>query len=71
MNVPGLEGVVFHFAKDRVDIRSYADEPTVRVNNQPLVDQAPVPDRTWIGTGGKLYTFLLSPSPAEGGASAD
>lgn len=69
LGLPGLEGVVFRFAKDRIQITSHGDHPTVRVNNQPLVGQTTIEDRTWIGTGGKLYTFLVSqPSPMLEGA---
>jgi len=69
LGLPGLEGVVFRFAKDRIQIMSQGDHPTVRVNNQPLVGQTTIEDRTWIGTGGKLYTFLVSPpSPMLEGA---
>jgi len=61
LGLPGLEGVVFRFSKGQIQITSQGDHPTVRVNNQPLVGQTTIEDRTWIGTGGKLYTFLLSP----------
>ena len=71
LNVPGLEGVVFHFSRKRVELRSVGEHQTIRVNNQPLIGRATIEDRTWIGTRGKLFTFVLSPSPAEGGASAD
>ena len=71
LNVPELAGVVFQFSKSRIRLRSLGDHPTIRVNNQPLVKQAPVRDRTWIGTGGKLFTFLRSPVPAPGSAGAD
>ena len=65
LNIPGLEGLVFHFMKDRIDVKSFDEQSTVRVNNQPLIDSATISDKTWIGTGGKLYTFLNSPPPAE------
>ena len=67
LNVPGFEGLVFHFMKDRLEVKSYGEHSTVRVNNQPLIDSATIEDKTWIGTGGKLYTFLSSPilPPAE------
>lgn len=64
LNIPGFEGLVFHFMKDRIDVKSFGEHSTVRVNNQPLIDSATIGDKTWIGTGGKLYTFLNSP-PAE------
>ena len=71
LGVAGLEGVEFRFSKNRIRLRSCRSHPTVRVNNQPLVRQATVGDRTWIGTGGKLYAFMLSPLPGVAGASAD
>ena len=59
--MPGLEGVVFQFDGSRINIRSSHEHPTVRVNNQPLVDKTDLEDKSWIGTGGKLYTFLANP----------
>jgi hypothetical protein len=57
-----LNGVSFNFAKGRVEVRSERTEPTVRINNQPLVagDQTTLYDHSWIGTQGKLFSFLLS-----------
>lgn len=57
---PGLEGVRFSFFRDRVTMRMLPGTPSVRVNNQPVVKEAIVRDRTWIGTGGHLYSFLVS-----------
>ena len=65
LNIPGFEGLVFHFMKDRIDVKSFGEHSTVRVNNQPLIDSATISDKTWIGTEGNLYTFLNSPPPAE------
>ena len=65
LNIPGFEGLIFHFMKDRIDIKSFGEHSTVRVNNQPLIDSATITDKTWIGTEGKLYTFLNSPPPVE------
>ncbi len=65
LNIPGFEGLVFHFMKDRIDVKSFGEHSTVRVNNQPLIDSATISDKTWIGTEGKLYTFLNSPPPVE------
>ena len=61
LGVPGLEGVWFRFAGKRIGLRSQRATPTVRVNNQPLVGQTTIHDRTYIGTHGRLFTFLLSP----------
>ena len=71
LNIPGFEGLVFHFMKDRIDVKSFGVHSTVRVNNQPLIDSATISDKTWIGTGGKLYTFLNSPMPPPEPAGAD
>ena len=71
LNIPGFEGLVFHFMKDRIDVKSFGEHSTVRVNNQPLIDSATIGDKTWIGTGGKLYTFLDSPIPPAEPAGAD
>lgn len=71
LNVPGLEGVEFQFSRTGVKIRRVSDEASVRVNNQPLVNDALIQDRTWIGARGKLYSFLTSSGPIQEGASAD
>ena len=71
LDVPGLEGVVFRFGRGKIRLSSSADQPTVRVNNQPLVGDAVIENRTWIGTGGRLYTFLVSPPALQEGAGAD
>ncbi len=71
LSLPGLEKVSFHFKGDLVRLRSRGEHQTIRVNNQPLVGEATIHDRTWIGTSGKLYTFLLSPSAGLEGGIAD
>ena len=71
LGVPGLDGLMFQFSGNRVRVRSYGEHPTVRVNNQPLVGEASVYDRTWIGTGGKLFTFLRTPLAVPSGGSED
>ena len=63
LGVQALEGVSFKFAGDRVDLDSRRATPTVRVNNQPLIGRTSLLDRTWIGTHGKLFSFLLGPGP--------
>ena len=73
LNVPELSGLVFMFTRSGVKLRSAGEHPTVRVNNQPLINEAEIDDQTWIGSGGKLFTFMLSaaqdpnplPMPAE------
>ena len=34
---------------------------TVRVNNQPLIEERIIDDSTWIGTSGRLYNFSTKP----------
>ena len=76
IGVPELEGVRFSFFRDRVGVSVRPDAPSVRVNNQPVVGETAVHDRTWIGTGGRLYSFFLwthedEPEPELDMASAD
>ena len=72
LGVPGLENVAFRFSGGNIHVhRGKGSQSTVRVNNQPLVDQAVVQNRTWIGARGKLYTFLMMPPGLPEGASAD
>ena len=71
LGIPGLEGIMFRFGGGRVRLRIRGEHSTVRVNNQPLVDQATIDNRTWIGSRGKLYTFLLSPPVSNEGISGD
>jgi hypothetical protein len=62
---------MFNFSRDRIRLFSGKEHPTVRVNNQPLTSQATIRDRTWIGTGGRLYTFFTDPSLSPESAGAD
>ena len=71
LSVPGLENVAFQFSRGRITLHGAKGQQTIRVNNQPLVEKATIQDKTWIGTGGRLYTFLLSPTAMHGGAGAD
>ena len=61
LGIPGLEGVRFSFSGRRVGLTSRGATPTVRVNNQPVVEKTPIRDRTWIGAHGRLYSILISP----------
>jgi hypothetical protein len=70
LKVPGLEGVVFGFTGNRVSVRSRKTQAGVRVNNEPLSRPAPVYNKTWIGTHGRLYSFLAS-QPRSEPATAD
>ena len=70
LGVPGLENVTFAFDGPDVylsgDQESDAAIRSVRVNNQPLIEEMQIHDNTWIGTAGRLYSFLLNPVlPAE------
>ena len=38
LNIPGLEGLVFHFMKDRIDVKSF-DENVNRQGEQPTADR--------------------------------
>jgi hypothetical protein len=67
LNVPGLEGLVFDFSRRGIVLRARKGDMNVRVNNQPLTGSTKLQDRTWIGTGGRLYTFMLNPLSAQGG----
>jgi hypothetical protein len=70
LKVPGLEGVVFGFTGNRVSVRSRKTQAGVRVNNEPLSRPAPVYNKTWIGTHGRLYSFLAA-QPKSEPATAD
>ena len=70
LGVPGLENVTFAFDGTEVYLSgeqsSEATVRSVRVNNQPLIEKMRIHDNTWIGTAGRLYSFLLNPVlPAE------
>jgi hypothetical protein len=71
LSAPGLENIVFKFSGDKIKVENTHHKGTIRVNNQPLIGQTVIGDKTWIGTGGKLYTFLLAPQQSMGEASAD
>ena len=38
LGIPELKGLSFYFGKDEVDIRSAQTEPSIRINNRPLID---------------------------------
>ena len=71
LGVPGLEGILFSFSRGKIRLRGKRGAPTVRVNNQPLVDRATVHERAWIGAAGRLYGLFLSPPPFEPQFGAD
>ena len=72
LGIPELRGLSFYFSKEDVDIRSSQTEPSIRVNNRPLIAgaQQNASRQSWIGTQGKLYSLHLAkpeaqPQPAE------
>ena len=56
--IPELEGITFKFRKDKVDIETFRVSPTVRVNNKPIVGEITLMDSSWIGSHGRLFTFI-------------
>ena len=60
--VPELEGLSFYFNNEEVDIRSAQTEPSIRVNNRPLIDgqETRSLNQSWIGTQGKLFSLHLT-----------
>ena len=74
LGIPALDGLTFRFSADQITVggrRGRRRHPTVRVNNQPLVNEAAIHDMTWIGTEGKLFTFMTEPLPVPSGGSED
>ena len=71
LGISALDGLSFRFEPDHITVSGRGRHPTVRVNNQPLVDKAPVYDRNWIGTEGKLFAFMTEPLPVPSGGSDD
>ena len=64
LKIHGLEGVSFKFWRDKIGIRNQGTNSSVRLNSLPLLGQATVNERAWIGTGGKLYSLFRLPKPA-------
>ena len=58
--VPELRGITFKFGREGVEMQSLNVSPTVRLNNQPIVGDARLHDESWIGSQGKLFSFLSS-----------
>ena len=61
---------MFRFSGKGISVRNLRNRPAVRVNNHPLLEEIPIEDKAWIGTHGKLYSFLVAPSDALGEATA-
>ena len=64
--IPELEGLSFYFTGEEVEIRSSQTEPSIRVNNRPLIsgEELIAGNQSWIGTQGKLFSLQLTP-PAD------
>ena len=58
LGMVGLEEVTFKFTKDKICINANKPSASVRVDNKPLSKQTELFDKTWIGVGGKLYSFV-------------
>ena len=71
LGIPGLEGVVFRFSRKGVQLTYNRASPTLRVNNHPLLGTVYLGVRSWIGSQGKLYTFLLQPSAPGASGNGD
>jgi len=73
LRIPGLEGVTFSFKGKSITLDTKHITPTIRVNDQPIIDSTSIEDKNWIGTHGRLFTFLLSPlmRPEPGFSSGD
>ena len=58
LGMVGLEEVTFKFTKDKICINTNKPSASVRVDNKPLSKQTELFNKTWIGVGGKLYSFV-------------
>jgi len=70
--VPGLlfRGGSFVFSRGQVELRYRRAEgdPSLRANSRPAGAVTRLDENTWLGVGGRLLTFVLSPRPAPAGA---
>ena len=53
-----LNNINFKFTKGKICIESNKPSASVRVDNKPLSNKTELVDKTWIGVGGKLYSFV-------------
>ena len=62
VGVPELNGLSFFFSKEEVEIRSSQTEPSIRINNRPLIsgEEQSAGNQSWIGTQGKLFILHLT-----------
>ena len=65
LGVPELEGLWFRFSRKRIGLMVRRAGPGVRVNDRPISRFATIRDRTWIGTGGRLFSYWLSAQPPQ------
>ena len=61
--IKGLDGVAFTFTKSGVGLQNREMARNVRVNNLPLVSEMAIRNETVIGTEGRLYSFMMLPTP--------
>ena len=66
LGIPELHGLSFYFSKEDVEIRSSQTEPSIRINNRPLIsgEEQSAGNQSWIGTQGKLFSLHLA-KPAD------
>ena len=66
LGIPELKGLSFFFSGEGVEIRSAQTEPSIRVNNRPLIsgEEQTAGNQSWIGTQGKLFSLHLE-KPAD------
>ena len=55
--------MAFTFTKHGVGLENREMARNVRVNNLPLVSQMAIRNDTVIGTEGRLYSFMMLPTP--------
>lgn len=62
LGIPELKGLSFYYSDGEVDIRSTQTEPSIRINNRPLIDgqETRSLSQSWIGTQGKLFSLHLT-----------
>ena len=67
LDIPELAGLSFYYSDSEVDIRSTQTEPSIRINNRPLIDgqETRSLNQSWIGTQGKLFSLHLT-KPEQG-----
>ena len=64
LGLPGLDSVSFVFERGRVLIRADQPSTSIRIEGNPLFEEATLGTQSWIGAGGKAYSFLAASRPA-------